>query len=117
MTGDLSGKTILVVEDDYLLATDIQRTLISAGAKVCGPFGQIGAAIDALARGDADGALLDINLGHGPSFELASALTERSVPFAFVTGYDSLPAMWRHVPRISKPVSGNELVRLLNEIL
>lgn len=118
MSGALEGSTILVVEDDYLLATDIERVLRGAGAKVCGPFAHGGdGAADVIERGEANCALLDINLGGEFSFDLAARLQERGVPFAFVTGYESVPEAWRHVPLVNKPAAAEDVVRTAAALL
>lgn len=67
MTGeaDLSGHRILVVEDDYYLATDTARALQGAGAEVIGPCPSEEAARDALEEGAPAAALVDINLARG----------------------------------------------------
>jgi hypothetical protein len=59
-----------------------------------------------------DAALLDANLHGKPVDEIAAALTQRNVPFAFVTGYgrDSLPASFRTAPVISKPFTTEQLL-------
>lgn len=72
----LSGKKILVVEDEYCLAIDIARTLTAAGAKVLGPIPDAEAALNALAEEIPTAVLLDINLGDGADFRVAAALAK-----------------------------------------
>lgn len=98
---------VLVVEDEYMLADELQRELTRVGAVVLGPVPSVGMALDLLAReADLDGAVLDVNLGGELVYPVADALTERSIPFIFVTGYDAqvLPPRFAHVPRCGKPV-------------
>ncbi|WP_210242009.1 hypothetical protein [Mesorhizobium sp. B2-7-1] len=73
MTGepDLSGRVVLVVEDEYYIATDASRALQGAGAEVFGPFPSEEAARAEIAVRRPDAAVLDINLGSGPLFKLA----------------------------------------------
>ena len=118
MTGeaDLSGHRILVVEDDYYLATDTARALRGAGAEVIGPCPTEEAARDAMAEAVPTGAILDLNLGDtGPSFGLATELGERGVPFILVTGYDAavLPPALQAVTRLQKPVQLRQIVGAL----
>ncbi|MFJ7438732.1 HWE histidine kinase domain-containing protein [Methylorubrum thiocyanatum] len=121
MTGeaDLSGHRILVVEDDYYLATDTARALQGAGAEVIGPCPSEEAARDALEEGAPAAALVDINLGSGPSFALAALLRERGVPFVFITGYDEgvIPPDFADVERLQKPVELKRVVQFVAETL
>ena len=65
-----------------------------------------------LPDGTIDAALLDVNLEGAFSYPIAAALTERDVPFLFLTGYDgwSLPETYRSIPRIAKPFSAASLL-------
>lgn len=103
---DLRGARILVLEDDYYLARDLQDALERAGATVLGPFGAEADARHALDAMLPDCALLDVNLGAGISFSFPDTRAERSIPFAFVTGYDRgvIPDAFATVERLEKPV-------------
>jgi DNA-binding response OmpR family regulator len=116
---DLAGSRILILEDDFYLATDAQTWLEEAGAKVLGPTGSVATALDLVRSERIDGALLDINVGNGPSFEVSKALEERGVPFAFVTGYDDdvIPAELKSVPRLQKPIAGHSLLAAVGNLL
>ena len=76
----LLGMRILVVEDDYYLATDERQMLQSAGADVVGPFGNAEEACRAAISDALDCALVDINLGSGPCFAVARELRDRGIP-------------------------------------
>ena len=104
MTGGLTGKRILVVEDEYYIAADLKRALDQAGAVVVGPTGSIEQGLD-LAAGPVDAALLDVNLHGTASFEVAEQLGRRGVPYMFLTGYDSwaIPANYDEIARLTKP--------------
>ncbi len=103
---DLSGHVILVVEDDFYLASDAARALRGAGAKVLGPCPDEESALEELSKGKATAVLLDINLGHGANFTIAAAVQQAGIPFVFITGYDEyvFPAQFAGVPRLQKPV-------------
>ena len=116
MSGDLQGRRVLVLEDDYLLATDLERWLKCAGAVVVGPFAGTEEALQALAENPPHAALLDINLGDAPSFEMAGALDQASIPFVFVTGYEGLPERWRHIPHVVKPFEERALLDALRRL-
>lgn len=110
---DLTGCEVLVVEDDYLLAKDIEQALREAGANVLGPVGYEDQALGLVANGAPTCALVDINLGDGARFRVSEALQDAGVSFAFVTGYDDavIPARFNTVERLLKPVSCWEVVR------
>jgi DNA-binding response OmpR family regulator len=105
---DLRGARILILEDDYYLATDVQYALEKAGARVIGPFPSASEALSAIANARLDCALLDINLGHGPDFE---ALRASGTPFLFVTGYDApaIPVEFAAARRPEKPVTPEQI--------
>ncbi len=115
----LDGKRILVVEDDFYLASDEKALLERAGASVIGPFRSSCREHELEAAGSVDGAVLDINLGEGPSFEFAELLTGRGIPFIFVTGYDAavIPAEFVGTPRIEKPIREREFIGALRDIV
>lgn len=116
--GELGGRRILVVEDDYFLAMDSRKWLEQAGAEVLGPVGRSEQAGPLIVPGGLDAAVLDINLGPGPSFELARQLKEEHIPFVFMTGYDrsAIPVDYAEAPRLQKPVGGVELVKAVASI-
>lgn len=116
---ELRGRCILIVEDDYYLATDATRALESAGAEVAGPFPTEGAAGAALEVRRPDAALIDINLGGKVSFGLAGRLLEAGIPFAFVTGYDAgiIPERFGGVGRIEKPLAPWQVVLAASRLL
>ncbi len=104
----LEGKRILVLEDDFYLASDEKALLERAGASVAGPFGSACTEADLIEAGPVDAAVVDINLGTGPSFGFARLLAGRGIPFVFVTGYDQavVPDEFARPP-YSKSRSGN----------
>lgn len=114
----LSGRTILVVEDNYMLAQDNSEALKRAGAKVLGPFSSEEEAGICAQQEAADCAVLDINLGDGPSFILADELRDHGVPFLFVTGYDAeaIPAKYSDVPRLEKPFAENRMIETVRRL-
>jgi CheY-like chemotaxis protein len=103
---DLRKCRILVVEDDFVLAAELGRALLDAGATVLGPVGQEEQALALIAAEAPTCALLDINLGEGMQYTVADALGAKSVPFMFVTGYDDvmIPERFRDIGRIRKPM-------------
>lgn len=105
MSTGLRGKRILVIEDEYFIASDLKRALTAAGAEVAGPSGQVREGLDLIAGPNLDAAVLDVNVEGELSFAIADELAARGVPYVFVTGYDdwSLPEGYRDTPRLAKP--------------
>jgi len=115
----LDGVTVLVVEDEYYIATDTARALQGAGAEVIGPFRTEKAARSAVDEQRPDAVIVDINLGVGPSFKLAETLKDRGIPFVFVTGYDQqvIPEAFSDVKRLEKPVQLRRVVDAVSALL
>jgi len=116
---DLTGREVLIVEDDYYMAHDTAAALRGAGATILGPCPSEASARELLAAVTPTHAVLDLNLGgSGPRFEIARMLGERGVPFIFLTGYDPdvIPHDMRHVPRIQKPVPFRLVVDAVSEL-
>lgn len=115
----LAGRRILVVEDDFYLADDTERALRAAGAEVVGPIPRSSLAVAALADDGVDAAVVDINLGEGPSFALADALKRAGVPFVFVTGYDEvlIPKRLADIATVQKPADMRAVVRAVAGLL
>ncbi|APP75456.1 response regulator [Xanthomonas vesicatoria] len=114
----LTGRRILVVEDDYLLAEALNDLLVEAGARVVGPVGNVQDALSLLASGQTiDGALLDVNVRGQPVFPVADALLERGVPFSFCSGYDryTLPPRFAHLSYCMKPYNPRTITTLLSK--
>lgn len=85
----IAGKICLVLDDEFLIALDIQQILESAGAAQVVCFGNASECAVALERGDHfDLAILDYKLGadEKASLSVAAILHARGIPFIFVTG-------------------------------
>lgn len=113
----LDGCRLLVVEDEYIVASDLAFCLGGFGAQVVGPVGTVRHALEILVKqGERlDGAVLDLNLNGEPAYPVADALIARGIPFVFATGYDDLviaPA-YAAIPRCAKPVDKSRLAELL----
>ena len=113
----LAGRKVLIVEDDYYLATDMVRTLGQAGAEIIGPVPSVRDALRLLAA-QPEAAVLDVELQDGKSFPIADALTQRDIPFVFATGsVEAIPVEHRARPICPKPMSVAALLSALSEAL
>ena len=106
MTNALTGRNILIVEDESLVAMLLETILEDMGCTTVGPISNIDDALKLLADNvPLDGALLDVNVAGREVFPVAAALQARNIPFVFSTGYGEggLPDEWRGLPVIQKP--------------
>jgi CheY-like chemotaxis protein len=119
MTAALQGVRVLVVEDEYLVAILIEEILESAGCIVMGPIPRLLEALEAVDHDDYDAAVLDVNLAGERINPVADALSQRNVPFMFVTGYgaNALPREYAARPHIGKPFRMAELLGALSKML
>ncbi len=115
MASALRGLRLLVVEDILFIADSISALLRDYGCEVVGPVGHLKQALDLARDAALDGAILDINLDGKPSFPIAGMLSERGIPYFFVTGYNDniLPAKYRGIPRLAKPFEDAELEQMV----
>jgi PAS domain S-box-containing protein len=115
----LTGKRVLLIEDEPLVAMDIEASLRATGCDIIGPAGNIGEAKRLIDESDYDIALLDANLAGHPVDEIAALLSSSSCPFAFVTGYgrEALPAGFRDALLVPKPFSHDQLLTIVKLLL
>jgi CheY-like chemotaxis protein len=109
---------VLVVEDEVLLAWELQDVLQRLGNEVVGPVGSPREALALAETEQLDAALLDVNLGTGTSIDAAATLAARGIPFAFITGYEHkrLPGDLDTVPRLTKPFDERRLASALESL-
>ena len=113
----ITGKRILIVEDEPLVALQLQADLEHAGLLVIGPVGNLAQGMAAATSEDFDAALVDVSLGQEISAPIADQLLLRRIPFAFATGYADvglLPAHLRRIARLSKPYAAHEVREVLD---
>ncbi|MGZ5865815.1 MAG: response regulator [Xanthobacteraceae bacterium] len=115
----LSGRRILVVEDELLLVMMIEDMLADLG---CESVTTAATVDEALAQIDAqvfDAAMLDMNLSGNSSHLVAEALVARGVPFVYSTGNtggDMKPG-FQDRPVLRKPFKYEQLVEILTRLL
>lgn len=115
----LAGCRILVVEDEPLVAMDIQAELQDAGARDVTLARSIDAALAAVGSERFDIAVLDGNLKGKPVDPVATRLRDAGIPFCFLSGYgrEHLPADFTGTPLIQKPFRPDVLRRTLGDLL
>jgi len=115
----LAGKRVIIMEDEPLVAMDLESCLAAAGCEVVGTAGTVREAKTLCAEAECDAALIDVNLAGQPVDELASALTKRNIPFAFVTGYgrEALPQGFRDALMVGKPFDEATLIATVELLL
>jgi len=115
----LRGRTILVVEDETLIALDVARSLEEVGCKVVGPVSTVAEALSKLESNLIDAVVLDVNLHGEKSIPIMETLQAGKVPFVIVTGYsrERLPARLQGTPYLGKPFSHMALVLTLDAAL
>src|SRR5580692_13038378 len=94
---------VLVVEDDPIIAMDLEDTILGFGVKTVRVAANVSRALAHIAERAPDFALLDIGLVQEKSFAVAERLEALGIPFAFVTGYSTdvaLPATLAKKPRL-----------------
>ena len=114
----LQGKRVLVVEDEYLIASDLSRRLEALGARVAGPVATVDQAL-ALAKEPLDAAVLDINLREVMAYPVARELERRRVPFVVTTGYEktAIGEPCARMCTLEKPVAFEDLASALVEVM
>lgn len=113
--GPLAGRRILIVEDELLLALELQMLLEGAAYAVIGPVATVARALDVLSTQRPDAVTLDVNLGGENSAAVAGALVELSVPFIVITGYRRHPMQpeFGAAPLMNKPLDMTGLLAKL----
>jgi CheY-like chemotaxis protein len=116
---DLSGKRVLLIEDEPLIAMEMESELNSLGLEVIGPAAHVDSAKQLIAESAFEAALVDVNLNGTSVEEVAAALAQKGIPFAFATGYgrDTLPEAFRDAPLLAKPVETDALIDVLSDLL
>jgi len=115
----LSGRRILVVEDEALVAMMLEDELQSLGLSIVANCGSVSDAVKAIEDKSPDAAILDVNLGGEFVYPVADRLLERGIPFVFVTGYgrESVDSRYQFVHILEKPVGRQVLENVFAQAL
>ena len=112
----LTGCSILVVEDEPLIAIDIANAFTQAGARVL-TVRSLRDALTAVEDGALSAGVLDHALGDGDSSQLCARLKERNIPFVLHSGYSQLDGACGDGVQVGKPASPQALVSVVQELL
>jgi len=114
----LRGRRVMIVEDEMLVAMELESLLAEQGCAVVGPAPTADRALALLDEGLPDAAILDVNLNGHTAVPVAAVLRAQGVPFLLATGYShSLQPELKDAPRVDKPVNHEQLVRALARLL
>ncbi len=113
---DVSGKSVLIVEDSRIIALEVASTLEAAGVRVIGPASTVE---EGLLRAEDDGidaAILDLDLGGYSSAPIAARLKARGVPILTVAASMKIGERV-DTPFLAKPFTDPELIAALSSVL
>jgi CheY-like chemotaxis protein len=115
----LKGKRILLVEDEPLIVMEMVEELTSHGLEIIGPANNVHSATRLIAENAIDAALIDANLNGSSVVEVAAALAQKGVPFAFATGYgrEGVPEPFRDAAILAKPFNPDGLIGMVSQLL
>jgi DNA-binding response OmpR family regulator len=116
----LNGARILVVEDDFLISTEIDSILAGAGATVVGPCRTLAQAERLIEGNHISAAILDFRLGHDTTLPVAERLHRHGIPFVFFTGQMNTRQIESACPGakvITKPFQSRSIVAALADVL
>jgi len=114
----LAGFRVLVLEDEYLIAMDVEQLCRDHGAEDAVLIRDLDGIEDAIAGQRFDVAVVDAMLGSRSTLDFARKLQDRNVPFIFATGYGDAAerfADFPGVPTIDKPFSGKDLIEAISQ--
>lgn len=119
MDKSLSGRRILVVEDEMIILMLIEDVLADCGCESVTAAATVDRALALIDAQSFDVAVLDLNLNGHRSYPVADALAAHGVPFFFSTGYSAggLRDGYRNQPVLNKPFRREKLVEMLTSLL
>lgn len=111
----LNGHRVLIIEDEPLIALDLEGAVLQLRAQVAG----LATTVEDALRGAADpavtAAIVDLRLGGQSVREAIAALVKRGVPFVFYSGMEDTPTggSWPAVPLLQKPLPPETVAKAL----
>lgn len=101
----MAGRSILIIEDEPLIAMMLEDFLESLGHKVRATCATVAESLEAVGQGGFDLAIVDVNLSGENCWPVARQLREKSIPFLVATGghVEPPPSEFESVPVLEKP--------------
>jgi DNA-binding response OmpR family regulator len=116
MEGSLTGRLILVAEDEPLIAHEIKLAFEEEGASVIRAH-TLDEALRGVENPALSAAILDHALSDGDTTKVCKRMKERNIPFVTFSGYDDLVGIYREGPHVKKPASISVLVAAVKGLL
>jgi DNA-binding response OmpR family regulator len=116
MKGSLTGRSILIVEDEPLIVMDITQALEESGAELT-TTNTLRHALLLVEHDGLSAAILDHALGDGNSSLLYARLKERGIPFLIYSGYEKAKVVCKEAPHVSKPASNQVLLAAVEDLI
>jgi CheY-like chemotaxis protein len=109
---------VLLIEDDWLIASLVAGELTEYGCEVVGPARSVAQALSFCETAGIDAALVDLNLAGELPHAAIARLVQRRIPFLYMTAYSALPeGIECAAPLLEKPFTRAELFAALEKIL
>ncbi len=115
----LSGRSVLVIEDEMMVLWNIENVLADVGCTAVSSAATVRQALALIDTQAFDAAMLDVNLDGELSYAVADALALRRIPFVFSTGYSDpgVGDRYRDRPVLTKPYRDEDLTETLGGLL
>jgi hypothetical protein len=112
---NIDGLSILIVEEEYLLALSLVDALTDTGCKIVGPVGPLDDALDVVHANWIDAAILDVNLHGEKSYPVMDTLAQLGTPFVIYRGnpLSTLPVRYSDRPALIKPTDPATIITTL----
>ena len=112
----LAGRSILIVEDEPLIAIQLRQAFEEAGAAVTTTSAYKQALILA-ERADLSAAVIDYRLSDGESTQICARLKGRGIPFVIYSGFSEVDGVCAEGPLVRKPAMPDVLIATVEGLL
>lgn len=116
----LAGLRILVMEDEFLIAMDVEELCRENGASDVKLMRTLDALTAVADEEPFDAAILDVMLGGRTTIDFARSLAQRGIPFVFATGYSGQDGLFEALPEVEiveKPYAGDALLAAIGRAI